>query len=319
MKELPAIVTSRPMKRIALFIFLGVTVSQADAEDVAGYPGPRDSQAPCLSSWTDPSSGQQLCIRMDSFNQDLCAGIGYFARTRDVPADFFARLIWRESLFRPRAVSPKGAEGIAQFMPATAKLRGLSDSFDILAALEASATYLRELHDRFGGYGLAAAAYNAGEARLTSFLAGGSLPLETRAYVLAITGHPVEQWVRQPPELAAPSLAKDKPFLESCVALAETRRLSPTTTLADAQAAPWGVQLAAHLKPDVAQRLFARALAQLPPHLRNEQPLIVPQTRGNFGYRTRYAARIGRETRAQAQALCSQIKAAGGACTVFRN
>ncbi|MDY6963565.1 MAG: SPOR domain-containing protein, partial [Pseudomonadota bacterium] len=48
-------------------------------------------------------------------------------------------------------------------------------------------------------------------------------------------------------------------------------------------------------------------------------PIIVRQTRGNFGYRPRYAARIGRDSRAEAQALCARIKDAGGSCTVLRN
>ncbi|MCJ8517454.1 soluble lytic murein transglycosylase-like protein [Pseudorhizobium tarimense] len=308
------------MKRLLLFLFVSLAPLQAGAVQAPDQPKKSDDQARhCVSSWKDPYSGEELCIRQESFNRDLCTGIEHFAKARAVPADFFARLIWRESLFRPRAVSPKGAEGIAQFMPATAKLRGLDDSFDVLAALEASATYLRELNDRFGGYGLAAAAYNAGEARLSGFLAGKSLPLETRAYVLAITGHSVEKWVRDPPDTAAAPLAKNKSFLENCVTLADRRRLTPTMLSADAAWAPWGVQLAAHLDPDVARRLFDRALDRLPDALRGEQAMIVRQTRGNFGYRTRYAARIGRDTRAEAQALCARIKAAGGACTVLRN
>ena len=53
--------------------------------------------------------------------------------------DFFARLIWKESRFDPNAVSPAGAEGIAQFMPGTAAMRGLKNSFDIEQAIPASA------------------------------------------------------------------------------------------------------------------------------------------------------------------------------------
>ena len=308
------------MKRLALFFALSLAPPQADAVQAPDDPErPGSQEQTCVSSWEDQSSGEKLCIRKESFSRDLCSGIEHFATSHAVPADFVARLIWRESLCRPQAVSPKGAEGIAQFMPATAKLRGLSDSFDILAALDASATYLRELSDRFGGYGLAAAAYNAGEARLTSFLAGGSLPYETRAYVLAITGYSVEQWASEPPDAAAAPLGEEKPFLENCVALADSRRLSPTALAGGAPWKPWGVQLAAHLDPGVARRLFDRAVSKLPAPFRSEQPMIVRQTRGNFGYRTRYAARIGRESRAEAQALCIRIKAAGGSCTVLRN
>jgi Soluble lytic murein transglycosylase and related regulatory proteins (some contain LysM/invasin domains) len=284
----------------------------------SGDPLSEAASPACLSSWSD-ASGRSLCIRKETFNRDLCAGIEYFALRQNVPADFFARLIWRESLFRPDAVSPKGAEGIAQFMPGTARLRGLANSFDILAALDASSAYLKELHDRFGGYGFAAAAYNAGEARLRKFLDNGTLPFETRAYVTSITGRSIEQWASEPPPAAAAPLDPDKPFSESCVALAESRRLSPGTMIGEGRWTPWGVQIAAHVNPEVARSLFANRIASLPSPLDEELPVIVHQTRGNFGHRGRYAARIGRETRAEADDVCAAIKASGGACTVWRN
>ena len=78
---------------------------------------------------TDPV--KSLCISKESFERDVCGVIDHYAAANDLPSAFFARLIWRESLFRPNAVSPKGAEGIAQFMPGTAKMRGLSNSFEI--------------------------------------------------------------------------------------------------------------------------------------------------------------------------------------------
>jgi soluble lytic murein transglycosylase-like protein len=66
-------------------------------------------------------------------------------------------VIWQESRFNARAVSPKGAAGIAQFMPQTASWHGLADPFDPTEALRHSARYLRELRDQFGNLGLAAA------------------------------------------------------------------------------------------------------------------------------------------------------------------
>ncbi|MFN7104030.1 MAG: lytic transglycosylase domain-containing protein [Pseudorhizobium sp.] len=311
----------RPAILLAMLLAAAVPgVSAMEAASGAAAPSGTDATVDrCLSSWSDPGSEKALCIAKESFNRDLCDGIAHFAKARRVPADFLARLIWRESLFRPDAVSPKGAEGIAQFMPGTARLRGLENSFDILSALQASATYLAELADRFGSYGLAAAAYNAGEGRLRSYLAGGTLPYETRAYVLAITGASVEQWSADAPEQAAAPLDGDTPFVDSCVALADSRRLSPGTLIGEGSWAPWGVQLAAHLNPEVARGLFARAIGRLPESLRDELPIIVRQTGGNFGYRPRYAARIGRDSRAEAQALCARIKDAGGSCTVLRN
>ena len=120
-----------------------------------------------------------------------------------------ARLIWKESLFDPGAVSPKGAQGIAQFMPGTAKLRGLDDPFDPPKALAASAAYLAELRQGFGNLGLAAAAYNAGEERVRKWLARQvGLPYETQDYVLSITGHSHEEWKAETADFAIPAIGK---------------------------------------------------------------------------------------------------------------
>jgi soluble lytic murein transglycosylase-like protein len=241
------------------------------------------------------------------------------AVTNRLPPEFFARLIWRESLFRPNAVSPKGAEGIAQFMPGTAKIRGLQNSFDVIEALAASSLYLRDLSNRFGNLGLAAAAYNAGEAGLETFLKIGRLPIETRDYVFAITGHSAETWRDNPPKTAAQALAPQKNFIDGCIQLANTRRLNETVLIASADWAPWGVQLSAHYNPNIASQLFANTIGRLPAPLNAERALVVRQKRGNFGYRPRYAARIGRATRAEATDLCTKIRAHAVPCTVFRN
>ena len=92
----------------------------------------------------------------------LCGIVEASAKAEGLPAEFFTKLIWRESSFRPNAVSPAGAQGVAQFMPGTANERGLIDPFDPAAAIPASAKFLNELKLRFGNLGLAAAAYNAG-------------------------------------------------------------------------------------------------------------------------------------------------------------
>ncbi|MFD1745438.1 transglycosylase SLT domain-containing protein [Rhizobium helianthi] len=274
-------------------------------------------QEECL--YSQERGVRSLCIHKTSFNSDLCAAIDLYSRENEIPPAFFARLIWRESLFRPEAVSPKGAEGIAQFMPGTARLHGLKNSFHVLDALDASARYLKALEREYGNFGFAAAAYNAGENGLTRYLSAGRLPLETRDYVFAITGHPIETWRDNPPKVAAPELDETQSFLKACTTLAETRRMNEPVLANGADWAPWGVQLSAHHRPAIVNRLFARAINSLPAPLNEERALIVRQRGGNFGYRPRYAARIGRETRAQANELCKAIEAAGGACTVFAN
>jgi soluble lytic murein transglycosylase-like protein len=272
----------------------------------------------CLYSESTRPGLSGFCIRKDHFNEDLCTHLESVAVRSHIPADFFARLIWRESLFRPDAVSPKGAEGIAQFMPDTARMRGLQNTFNPVEALNKSADYLQELKEGFGNFGLAAVAYNAGEGGARRFIATGLLPVETRDYVFAITGHSAETWKTSPPEHAAPPIDSAKPFHEACVDLARRRSLSEPI-LSSADWAPWGVQLSAHYNPSVASRLFTRSIDQLPPSLKDRRALIVRQRGGNFGNRPRYAARIGAQTRTEANELCGQIKAAGVPCTVLRN
>jgi hypothetical protein len=142
----------------------------------------------------------------------LCSTLASSAQTSGLPVSFFSNLIWQESRFVLRAVSPAGALGIAQFMPRTAAAIGLTNPFDPLIALPASARLLGTLFQRFGNLGLAAAAYNAGEARVSHWLSNKSgLPRETRNYVLAITGLPVEHWKAAASGLQAFKLAKRMP------------------------------------------------------------------------------------------------------------
>lgn len=91
---------------------------------------------------SDGTLGSINCIRPQFFAFDTCQLIEDAARRHGLDAAFFARLLWQESRFDPHAISPAGAQGIAQFMPATAALRGLSDAFNPAEAMERSAHYL---------------------------------------------------------------------------------------------------------------------------------------------------------------------------------
>jgi hypothetical protein len=132
----------------------------------------------------------------------ICVLVEEAAQAHGLPLDFFARLIWQESRFDPGLVGPatrngQHAQGIAQFMPDTAKERGAFDPFDPSAALRKSAELLRDLRAQFGNVGLAAAAYNAGPKRVRDWLAGRSnLPVQTRTYVSAITGRSADDWAK---------------------------------------------------------------------------------------------------------------------------
>jgi soluble lytic murein transglycosylase-like protein len=108
------------------------------------------------------------------------------ARRHGVPEDLFLRLVQQESGWNPSAVSHKGATGLAQLMPATARLVGV-DIDDPADNLDGGARYLRMMYDRFGSWRLALAAYNAGPEAVEDH--DGIPPYEeTKNYVRVILG-----------------------------------------------------------------------------------------------------------------------------------
>lgn len=108
------------------------------------------------------------------------------ARRYGIPEQLFLRLVQQESGWNPRARSVKGALGLAQLMPATARKLGV-DPFDPRQNLDGGARYLAEQYRRFRSWRLALAAYNAGPEAVQKY--GGVPPYrETQGYVRAILG-----------------------------------------------------------------------------------------------------------------------------------
>ncbi len=108
--------------------------------------------------------------------------------------ELFVKQIQQESGFNPNAVSPAGAIGIAQFMPATAKEWGVNPH-DPLSSLDGATRLMAHLSQEFGGdYAKALAAYNAGPGTVNTAVSQGGahwrnfLPQETRNYVRIIMG-----------------------------------------------------------------------------------------------------------------------------------
>ena len=102
-----------------------------------------------------------------------------------VSAGLLAAQLEAESGFDPGAVSPAGAQGIAQFMPGTAAAYGLRDPFDPLAAIDAQAHLTSDLLRDLGSPSLALAAYNAGAGAVEACSCVPPYP-ETQAYVARI-------------------------------------------------------------------------------------------------------------------------------------
>lgn len=108
------------------------------------------------------------------------------ARKHNVPEDLFLRLVQQESGWNPNARSHKGAMGLAQLMPQTARALGVNPN-DPSQNLDGGARYLRRQFETFGNWRLALAAYNAGPGAVEKY--NGIPPYqETRNYVRVIWG-----------------------------------------------------------------------------------------------------------------------------------
>jgi len=108
------------------------------------------------------------------------------AQRHHLDAALLAAVVHVESGGNPQAVSPAGAQGLTQLIPATAQRFGVRDPFDPAQSLDGAAKYLRGLLGQFGGdVSKALAAYNAGEGNVKKY--GGIPPFaETQAYVPAV-------------------------------------------------------------------------------------------------------------------------------------
>ena len=247
----------------------------------------------------------------------ICDLIETHAGGQGLPKEFFARLIWKESRFDPGAVSPAGAEGSAQFMPGTARMRGLDDPYDIEKAIPASANYLGELKRDFGNLGLAAAAYNAGENRVSRWLnSGGYLPLETENYVLDIMGEPADNFATASYAGTVKPLDEKKSFDQACLAMPAT--MTATIAMASVHTKPWGVQVAGNFRRAAALKQWQRVQSRFSALLADYEP-VVSRVRSPIARSGIYAVRIGVDNRANADIICQQLRGAGGSCVVMRN
>jgi hypothetical protein len=313
------------MQRISSICFIifcaALTAQPLRAEEEAQAPA--DPPKPATNTAnvaTPPAAGGA----MDS----ICLILESAAAANALPLEFFARVIWQESRFRPNARGPvtrsgHRAEGIAQFMPYTADERGLLDPFNPVAALPKAAEFLRELRAEFGNLGLAAAAYNAGPGRVRRVLDGQSnLPAETRHYVQSITGRAFEEWAALGREGGKDVIAKPT----SCLQLAALLKEQPSFFIGELERhvregsmRPWGVQLAAGFSRERVLETYARVERQYRTLLEGRDPTIIRTTLRSRGPGGFYQARVGVETRADANKLCRELSAKGAACMVLRN
>ena len=269
--------------------------------------------ASCGPAVSEPVAAAPPKVTIDR----ICALIAASADKNGLPKDFFARLIWKESRFDHNAVSPVGAEGIAQFMPGTAKIVGLADPFDIEQAIPASAAYLARLHAGFGNWGLAAAAYNGGETRVGRWLSsGGFLPLETEDYVLDITGRSADHFSARANDVEPRPLDAKLSFDEACRKLPIIA--ASTIAMSRVVRKPWGIQVAGNFRQSAASKQWERVRRAFPAVLSKYRP-VISRMRSPIGRRGIYAVRIGANSRAEADKVCAALRSSGGACIVTKN
>jgi soluble lytic murein transglycosylase-like protein len=141
------------------------------------------------------------------------------AKNLDVSPLLVDSVIQVESNYNPYAISPKGAQGLMQLMPATARRFGVKNSFDAKQNIEGGVRYLKFLQDTFKDDRLAIAAYNAGERAVTKY---GDVPPypETKNYVVKV-GNKYSKAKRA----AEKSLEPAQPAEEPKLAEDETRHI----------------------------------------------------------------------------------------------
>jgi soluble lytic murein transglycosylase-like protein len=144
------------------------------------YQGRTDTHAvadPSVVHEALPEENTDCALKNNVVSVDARESEGLFypiiqqaADLNDVDPALVKAIIMAESSFNPRAVSKKGAEGLMQLMPTTAKALGVEDSFNPEHNINGGVRYFRQLMDRFGGdTKLALAAYNAGSTKVRSY------------------------------------------------------------------------------------------------------------------------------------------------------
>jgi Transglycosylase SLT domain len=296
------------LKKALLFTILVTAAPPVLAED--GTPAPQAAEPRAETNGTavavpsPPAAPETMC--------DTLAAV---AARHELPADFFIRLIWQESRFNPNAVSFKGAQGVAQFMPGTARMRGLEDPFDPAQAIPKSAELLRDLNREFGNLGLAAAAYNAGSGRVRDWLDGRKpLPGETVAYVRLVTGRSAEEWAGKQKPPGEASGAVRVPCTQAGLTIPDQ---AGTVPLPRRPVPTWGAEVAGGPTQAKALARYREVQAKYPAILGSREPHFV--VRGIVGDMGAVRARAATETRADADKVCTLLRAAAWTCDVMHN
>lgn len=307
--------------------------SPAVEAEPAASTRPETTEEPTGSGQVVDGPALPASKQASDFLSSICLEIRLAAAAHRLPASFLTRLIWQESRFDPRAVSRAGAQGIAQFMPGTARWRGLANPFDPHWSVRESARWLGELRSQFGNLGLAAAAYNAGPTRVQEWLDGKrGLPLETQAYVHIVTERAAEEWARSGVQdansvLSAPADCRIQDLIRT--AAPRTIRAVPPgpefkRPLGKRQESvgkrfAWSLQLIGDRSEERALTEYRNLQKKFPAILGERPPVVIKRQLGGRGLARWYQVRVAESSRDAADAICSRLRSAGGQCLVTSN
>jgi len=306
----------------AWFAFAATANAQLAESDSASGPDNRAAAPTPPTPVTPPADDSTAATANSSF---ICQMVESAAAANGLPFEFFARVIWQESRFRPDTLGPltrtgQRAQGIAQFMPMTAAERLLHNPFDPVEALPKSAEFLRELRAQFGNLGLAAAAYNAGPQRVRDWLAGKRmLPSETQRYVRNVTGRSVQEWARPDQKSLTLTISTEMSCAQIQSAKLVAKPQSPSAVVRPKPMSDWGVQLVGDRSEITALAVYRQLQKKYEAILGGYEPVVIRTTVKMSSAPIWNRVRIGADTREAAQALCSRLRAAGENCLVQHN
>lgn len=169
---------------LALVMALAAGSAHAQTVDWDQAGGALFFSAPAPHGLSDPLPGQGPPV-LPSLPQPFDAEVREAAARQGLDPKLLHAVVAVESAYRPDAVSPAGAAGLTQLMPATAREVGVANRFDAASNAEGGALYLAAQLRRFGDVRLALAAYNAGPGRVARL---GRAPqiAETQDYVVKV-------------------------------------------------------------------------------------------------------------------------------------